>query len=335
MSKKNPKEEILLRVDGDAGELRQVLPPPLEKYKKSFRSYWSSPESFGRAVRAFDRKKAWHNSAWTGTGKDWYGTDTMEEALELAENGWQEGTQKVSRLQNRILAKNPIMLKRKKFSIAGAYPDVPRAISGNPLNMRVPDSTKASRRVVITFLSDMAASCAYGGDEFINRAAVVAALIDAVEAAGYACDVITFANSHNGYWGSDGSFNFCSCIQVKNSDQPVDVARLAFGMGHPAMFRRLVFAEKGAHDYNRDLEDGLGCSADIDITGLAERNIFLIPSIRKADGAFETEEKAETDGLKFVINSLREQGFPLFGEETEVEIVRDQTVPPVKKKKRG
>jgi hypothetical protein len=308
--------EALIKITGDALELETVLPPPKDRHTKVYRSYWSSPERMAREVDTWRQDQAWCDSAWTLGEKRWYGTSTMTETLNLAQEGWEEGKVKASRLQNRIRAKNPIMLKRKQFAIAGASPDVPRAISGNPLNMRVPDIAKASRKVVITLLSDMAASCGHNGDEFINRAAVLAAVIDEIEAAGYACDVISYCNSEGGGWGSGSSrMNYCSSIQVKNSNQPVDISRLSFGLGHTSLFRRMVFAEKGYDHYCNELGEGLGHSDDFDLTGLSEKSIYVLPSIRHGGGAFDTEEKAETDGIQFIIGSLKEQGFPLFERE--------------------
>lgn len=313
-------------------ELESVLPKPKDKHTKVFRGYWSSPERMAREVKTWDRNKAWHQSGWQTDDPDWRGSRSMEETLSLAEEGWEEGRVKASRLQNRIRAKNPIMLKRKQFSVAGASPDVPRAISGNPFNMRVPDVAKASRRVVITLLSDMAAAFGHAGPEFINRAAVLAAIVDEIEAAGYACDVISYCNSEGGGWFGDGSyqFNYCSAIQVKNSNQPVDISRLAFGLGHTSFFRRMVFAEKGYDHFCRDVGDGLGHSDDFDLTGLSEKNIYQLPSIRHAEGAFHTEEKAETEGVQFIIKALKDQGFPLF----EAEEFRAVAQPSVSKGKR-
>lgn len=306
--------EPLLKQVGDSPDLDLIFPKPKEKYNKVFRSYWSSPEKLAREIKTLDRNKAWNDAGWNTDDPNWRGSKSMEEAIQLAEEGWEEGKERCSRLQNRIRARNPIMLKRKQFSIVGASPDVPRAISGNPLNMRVPDVSKASRRVVITLLSDMAASCGHAGNEFINRAAVLAAVIDEIEAAGYACDVISYCNSEGGGWFSNGDegFNYCGTVQVKNSNQPVDISRLSFGLGHTSLFRRLIFAEKGHDHFCRDVGSGLGHSDDLDLTGLNEKSIYQLPSIRSAGGAFRSEQTAETEGVQFIIKALKDQGFPLF-----------------------
>ncbi len=227
---------------GNAGELQYVLPQhEIKSAKRVFTSYWSSPEAMAKEIETWDVNKAWCNSAWEESNS-FYGSQSMTEAIKLAREGWPEGVTKASRLVDKIKANNPIQLKKVKYDVVGSFPNVARAISGNPLNMRNPDITRASKRPIVTLLSDICASCKHNASEFLNRAAAVAAIVEQVEAAGYACDVIVFSKS---YYGD--AINTCSWIQVKNSNQPVDIHRIAFGLGHPAMFRRFIFAEEGYH----------------------------------------------------------------------------------------
>lgn len=290
---------------GNAGELQYVLPAhENNNTKKVFTSYWSSPEAMAKEIETWKPSDAWHRSAWEGTDT-WYGCNSMPDAIKLAREGWPEGANKASKLVDKIRTNNPIQLKKVKHDVVGAYPNVSRAVAGNPLNMRSPDTTKASRRPIITFLSDICASAGHDASEFINRAAAVAAIVEQVEAAGYACDVIVFSKSH---YGPD--MHTCSWIQVKNSNQPVDINRIAFGLGHPAMFRRFIFAEEGYHSFTSPLGYGLGMVGTLERKGLTEKNMYVIPSVQGND-YFKTEEKTQTQGLKFISDDLRGQGFPV------------------------
>lgn len=285
---------------------------------KNFRSYWSSPEKFAAGLANIKDQNHWHNSGWDRDTSGWHGTKTFDEAVDLVHTGWKEGATKASRLLDRIMAKHPLQKRPKQFGIAGAFPDVPRAIAGNPFNMHVLDPERASRRPVITLLSDIGANCSHDNAEFINRAAVVAAIVDQIEAAGYACDVITFCTSYNGAIrrGEQGNgFVYIGTCKVKDCNQPVDIARLAFGLGHTGMFRRLIFAEMGGHDFNESLGGGLGCSYSFkeeEVKELNSRSIYIIPSVERSDKAFKTEEDAETKGLDFLLKGLQSQNFPMF-----------------------
>lgn len=301
-----------MKMIGNAQELQYVFAPE-EKDKgtsKLFESYWTSPEAFARHVEEMDPKKAWCDDCWTEGNPKWYGTDNMEQAVQLAQTGWEEGVLKVEALQKNILVRHPLQLKPVQYGIAGAYPNVARAIAGDPFNMRIPDLAKASKRPVLTLLSDIGTNCGGKAEALLNRAAVVAALVDQIEAAGYSTEVVAFAGVYS--WADSTKVRIY--VQVKNSNQPVDIARLAFGLGHPGMFRRLSFAEFGHDSFTEGLGDRLGSHMDHGKT--ASDKVFIVPPIQGTN-KFNTEELAATEGVEYIIDKLKEQGFPPFkGVET-------------------
>jgi len=295
---------------GNAEHLIHLFPPlSSEKYEKYFHSTWNSPESFSEHVKELDGKNAWHDSAWSKDDDDFYGTKTLSEAIDLALKGWPEGADKAQKVMDQIIALNPIQLKQVKYGIVGAVPNVPKAVSGNPLNMKIPDLTKASKRPIITLLSDIGAHCGVGSNEFLNRAAVVAALVDRIEAAGYCCDIIGFGVSKSGFWGSDNLVSQVSVL-AKNSNQPVDLGRLAYCLGHTAMFRRLMFAEWGGDKFNKGLTHSLGSHFEHKKELLKEKKIYVLDNAE--NGLFSSEKQAISKGLPFFINSLKEQGLDIF-----------------------
>lgn len=274
----------------------------------SFTAWWSSPEKFAEAVESWDKSKAWHDSAWEKES-DFYGTKTMEEAIKLARYGWQEGVKRIKAIRTAIHAANPMTKKPITYSIAGSTPNVPRAIAGNIMNMRTVDLARSRKRPVITLLSDMSAHCGHDAEEFLNRAAVVAALIDRIENEGYCCEVIAYGTTkRSSYNGKDSLVSQVS-VMLKNSNQPVDMARLAFGLGHPAMFRRLIFAQWGIDKANERLGSGLGHCFELPKDGLHDKAIYMIPSINSTN-AFDSPEKAVKEGLPYIIKDLKEQGCP-------------------------
>lgn len=289
---------------GDAQELRAIF-PPMDATHKCSQSFWSSPLALGRSVRT-KPEDAWYDCAWD-KGEGFRGTKSMDEAVKIVEQGWRDGAKQASKLLDRIRATHPLMKKPIKYGIAGTHPNVPRAIAGAVMNMFLPDNKKASRRTVITLLSDMSANCSHHKDELINRAAVVAALIDQIEASGYACDVICYS------YTMSGSTEALTAVLVKNSNQPVDIARLAFGVGHPSMLRRFAFADWCAEPLVRGLGSGLGHVRNLDRSKLTGKNIFDIAGV-EGTSCFETEEKAEKEGLDYIVKDLQKQGFAVFSD---------------------
>lgn len=300
--------------NGDAPELEFLFPSPRPSLL-DVRAYYSSPEALARHIKSLNKSLCWDRAAWD-PGKNFYGTETMEEAIQYAEQGWKDGVTKVTKLSGKILAQNYMQKKPVQYGVAGTTPNIPRAIAGNPVNMRLPDLKKGSRRPVITLLNDMCVS--WNNDEILlaNRAAVVAALIDMIEGAGYSCEVVSFALSK--YQGSS-----LVAVQVKNSNQPVDIPRLAFGLGHPAFFRRMIFAEWGSNVANSGvIGSGFGCVEVLNIDKILEKDhVYVIPSLQDAPrDCFKTEEAAATKGLQYIIHNLNAQKFPVFQDQ---EIIAD------------
>ena len=157
-----------------------------------YHSTWDTPEAFARHVASIDEKSAWDDAAWE-RGSGFSGTENMAEALELARTGWKEGVARIEKIRANIHAMHPVLVKAVRYDIAGSVANVPRAISGNPLNMKANDLSKSRRRPVITLISSMSANCGISKEAITNQAAVVAAIIDQIETQGYACEVIAIA----------------------------------------------------------------------------------------------------------------------------------------------
>lgn len=239
--------------NGDAKELETYLPG------FTYLSAWSSPEKFVRYVKTLRRKDAWQDAGWDKGNPEWYGSETMEEAIALAESGWKEGVDQLEKTRNRVLSANPLLPKPIKYGIAGVTPNVPRAVSGNILNMRQPDMDKSKRRPVLTLICNMSANCGVSSSAITNRAAVVAAIVDQIEVAGFSCEVITTATSRGGGFAGSSGFSAAISVVLKRSDQAVDLSKLAYGLGHASFFRRLIFADKGSAKICKDgLGSGLG-----------------------------------------------------------------------------
>lgn len=297
--------------NGNAAELSEIL--PTVKHAKQFRSLWSNPETLAADVIA--RGEGWHAETW-GQGrsrKEFTGVDSMREAANLVRYGWAEGAQRAARLRDRINAANPHGPRMVRYDVAGAFPVVARAVSGNPLNMRRVDSAKLRRRPIVTLVSDLCCAHYIGANVLINRAAVVAAVVDAVEAAGFSCNVIGYARTERG----DELSALCA-VSLKQSDQAADIARLAFGLGHSAMLRRLMFAAWTQDKFTEKLGGGLGTVTTFKPTeALASQGIYIVPGPQECSEKFTSEEKAATLGLAHIVAALAKQGCPAFPQEAE------------------
>lgn len=295
---------------GNARDVAELLPG------FTVSSGYSSPEAFARAIDdGAKRGTPWHTSFMDKGDKSFYGTSSLQECLELAKNGWKEGAEKADKLRGLIAAKIPRSPKLVKYDVAGAVPNVPRAVSGNLLNMKALDLAKSRRRPVLTLVSNMAVNCGVDAAAISNHASVVAALIDQIEEAGYACEVLSTATTKSGY--GNGSKSVATTVRVKQSNQPVDLPRLSFALGHAAFYRRLVFGDWGLEKESSFLGMGLGSACPLDPKALNKQGVYVIPE--SSNKLFGTEEKAMNEGLQYLLLALKRQECPALPKLTDAE----------------
>lgn len=295
------------RLVGDALYLRDLI-PEISGFNRVQLSYWSSPEALAAHVAAINPASCWERVAWKA-GFDFTGTDIMYQALDMVRKGWPEGAARVAALRDKIVAIAPVQRRYVRYDIAGAIPNVPRYLAGNPQHMRRIDNAVARQRPVITLLSDISALASVRSNSMENRAAVVAAIVDVIEAAGYATELVAFASA------SKPGTHVITAASVKASHNTVDLAKIAFALGHPAMLRRLCFATRTGDTFTRELTQSLGRSTELPIEGLSERKIYMIPSINSCEAKFADEGTASTAGLAHLISELAKQGCPAFASD--------------------
>lgn len=321
MAKDNGGESPQVREVGDAPNITRLIDindckDYYESYKTdypnrpTFRSSWSSPEAFAGHIQRMSGSSWYDGSVWKSMDKRFSGVDNLQEAIDMAFHGWKEGGALIEKTRGYIQALNPLSPKMVKYGIAGATPNVPRAIAGAILNMRVPEKKASMKKKTITIVYNMCESGYTDKAMVSNKAAVVAALIDEIEAKGFACEVIACATT------STREFRCLTSVCVKDSNQPVDVNRLAFSLGHSAMFRGLFFADWQGDDFCKTLGYGLGIISTTQATPDANaEQIYTIESGSSKQiniSNFKDIETAATKGLNQIVRALQMQGCPAF-----------------------
>jgi hypothetical protein len=300
-------------IRGNAPELRELIGGI--KAPRQFWTLFNSPEALAEYVAG--AKGYYDPQAWNNGDVSFYGTRSMQESLNLATQGWPEGAERANALRDRINAANPIGPRIVRYDVAGAYPSVPRALSGNPLNMRRAIPATLKRRPVITLISDMSSNCSVAAKALANRAAVVAALLDAIEGARFSVHVIAVGTGDSRSEKDQRDFIAVTGVTLKEPEQPADIGRLAFGLGHPSMLRRFCF---GSWVVDKWTQPFVGMHAaypySVDCADPA-RSIYMLPGLNDTQQYFMTEEKAATDGLALMIRQLTKQGCPAFPQEAD------------------
>jgi hypothetical protein len=173
---------------------------------------------------------------------EWSGTKSFADAVGLAGTGWSEGLEKVRRISEQIghiagcRALSPEMI----HDVCGAWVDVGVFVSGEPECMLdVVMQEKEGVGKVLRITVEGFYSSSVGSNQIINRGAAAMALIDALENAGYSCEVIHSCAMQKAF---NGECRWEADLMLKRSGEALDADRLSFALIHQAMFRRIYFA---------------------------------------------------------------------------------------------
>jgi hypothetical protein len=158
-------------------------------------------------------------------------------ARALARNGWIEGAQRVQEALKAFTPNTP--QPDTKTDVYGFRPHVPRFCAGAPDSMiRHANVATLGCGKVLTLVVPLFLSAFTEAQYASNFGVAVAQYVNQLETDGTRVELIgCFTQKHeNSGWHTSHSFT------IKNADQPLDLAVVAFALGHPAMFRRIGFA---------------------------------------------------------------------------------------------
>lgn len=159
-------------------------------------------------------------------------------AMKYARNGWIEGAQRAQKALQSFTPKSPAPDQRIDFY--GHMPHVPRFCAGAPDNMIRHDTppTLGGGRV-ITLYAAINANAWQKAPYMANYGIGVAQYINQLENDGLRVELHACVAQAP---MSGAMKRVAHSVCVKRADQPLDLAVVAFAIGHPAMFRRLWFA---------------------------------------------------------------------------------------------
>lgn len=207
---------------------------------------FSSLVDFANYVKAVPidvqkQTKGERNAGWDTSVKSWYGTPNMNAALDLAANGWAEGIEAAEQILEEITTEYSSSKKRIN-SLAGGQVSVGRMLSGNPKHMK--KKAKQPKKRVVTLFVESAIINSVSAVNVAIRAATVCAIADLIEQQGYSCEInavmMISKNSTHTLPGAQ------MCVTLKNSNERLNLSDVAFSLGHPSFFRRMIFGAIGS-----------------------------------------------------------------------------------------
>lgn len=191
-----------------------------------------------------------HCSRSKDVDRKWAGTDTFEQAVELATKGWAEGAERALGMRASIdSAVREIVAARQSqyaWDVTGDVVDVGKYLGGEPeCFLTTVDDGESSTGKVVRLVANLAASGAVSTDSLFARGAVILAAVDIMESLGRRVE-LWIAHGSRGS-GSVGVFQ--QFVQIKPAHQPLDPDRVAYCLCHASCLRRLAFSvmEQNGH----------------------------------------------------------------------------------------
>lgn len=190
---------------------------------------------------------------WTRGDESWVGTESMDEALWLAREGWREGAEKAKEAAE-VLEADHAQQRRRKHSVAGGRVNVGRMLAGSPDHMTSRPRQDATK--VITLFVAVGMLAVVRADDAILRAACVAAISDLLESHGYSCEIFAVHDSYMTGYGERPGVQIS--FPIKNAGEALNIEDVVFSLGHPSVMRRFFFAIFSSQDHLSEMWAGMG-----------------------------------------------------------------------------
>lgn len=264
----------------------------------SLKKFTDFIEQIPAEVQNNDRR----NSGWTVATGSFYGTYDMQEAINLARNGWSEGIEIADKIANMITIEHA-QQKRRSYSVAGGGVSIGRLLAGNPAHMRKRIKKAGSRNIRLFIQNNGLYNIT--SETLIIRGALCCAIIDILENNGYSCELIAVTTD---YFTHRSKPSEHLTVKLKQSGEKISISDVAFAIGHPAYFRRFGFACIGAAPECSDAWGDMGKST----VAFSERymppgaNDFYIPHPKQNYSGNTLEEKARK-----MLPDFLPQGLPI------------------------
>ena len=202
-------------------------------------------------------------------GKDFTGTESWEEALELFRNGYTEVLPQIKKGVAANMKRTEARPRRTiENNVVGYAPNVPNAIMGLPNSMiltrTVPQKTKT-----VSLVIDITENAGTRAKEFIENGIAVLGVVNTLELAGYRVNLkVAFYVAEK---GRDRAFG---TVSVKDYREHLDLQKLCFPLANPSMFRRFGFKWCETVPGLKERDWSFGYGSHLDNLGFIKENFL-------------------------------------------------------------
>lgn len=174
----------------------------------------------------------------TSNGKNFTGTCSYDEAVELFETGYTEILDKIkSGIQKNIKATQNQTRRMVRTGVVGYTPHIPNSINGLP-NSMIYTEKQLQKIKAVTIYYAPTGNCNVEIETFIESGVAMLSAINILELSGVRVNLnVVFFNGVNDS-ETEGTFG---TVKVKDFREHLDIQKLCFPLVHPSLFRRFGF----------------------------------------------------------------------------------------------
>lgn len=241
--------------------------------------------------------------------KEWFGTSTMEEAIELARYGWEEGRQHLQQAIGRVAVDRLVGQRLSVEAVpdyAGDEVDIDAYLHGDPEHMieyQLHHDTGGKRATVLVQCS-MAARVS--SERIIRRGGAIYAAIEALRAEGYSLGLTMVETTEPLQLVEPPVKAVEYHIPVTRPGEYLGLDTAAFCLAHPSFLRRGVFAvnehEPESLRWAMGFHDGDGYGVPTEMVSDLPENSFVIDQGEGLD--LDTDEEVQQFAQSVVTRSL-------------------------------
>lgn len=211
-----------------------------------------------------------------GQPDSWSGNVTLAQAAELARSGWPEGLEKMVAAM-ATASPRAALAPSYVLDVAGAYPLAAAAAAGAPDCMVCPLPVENRVKPVVKLAVNTWASAMYGPEQYTVYGAALASYIDALESAGFRCELVHMVHCQMGSGSAPRRYTVRTTI--KRAESPLEIDRLAFALFHPAMLRMIGFQHMAASPVRREIGSACGYPAQAEYGVHYDTDTLYLPGI--------------------------------------------------------
>ena len=204
---------------------------------------------------------------------DFCKTHSLEEAKELCKYGYHDNFEKLVELKNTL--EKYIKLSRKQSRqynfYVGYAPDVKAYLEGSPLSML---NRQYPKRKHIDVYFNAANLASVSSNMIFNRGAITLCIVEILENMGFSVDFNFFTMA-----SKNDQVHYVK-LNLKRSDERLNIQKSFFPLAHPSFLRRLIFRlMEQTPDITMAWTSGYGSTCDDytirEVISLAENDIVI------------------------------------------------------------